>query len=100
MGPEFNFPVSEISPLWVPVERLPRAVEGVCVTEAATSYTRPGDNEDILEWSHPEDSPQTYVRHPEVPPHVPGGLGKVLVSEAAADLDHGDPVTLFGEPEG
>ena len=100
VGGQLALPVAEPAPLGVLEERRPGPVQRVGVSQAATPDPGAGDDEEILEGRHPEDSAEPEAGHPEVAAEVPGRLGEVLVPVAAAALEDGDPVALLGEPQG
>jgi hypothetical protein len=82
------------------VEGVAGAVERVRVAQAAAADPTSGRDEDVLEERQPQDPAEPGCGCPEVPARFPGGLGEVLVVEAAAALEHADVVALLGEPQG
>src|SRR5699024_7056513 len=92
---ELGVPVRDVRPLRVLEERGPRLVEGVRVVERAAAHTRAGQDHDVPEQVHALEPEQSQLGRPDVPVQPPRGPGEILVLEAAARLDNGDPVALL-----
>src|SRR5262249_9328980 len=95
---ELAFPVAKLSPLRIPEEGWAGAVERVGVAETATADAAAGDDEDVFEEGHPHHSAEAEAGQPEVAARVRRVRSReVLAAAAAAALENGDLVALFGQ---
>ncbi len=99
MRGELALPVRELRPLAILEERPAAAVERIRVPERTAADPAAGGDEHVLEHRQAQDALQSQLRHPVVAPELPRRLREVLVLEAPATFEHGDPVSLLGEPQ-
>ena len=92
-------PVGDPAPLPVLEEGGGRHVEGVGVVERAAADSRAGQHQHIAQDVDALDAVEAERRGPQVVAQVPGVLGQFVAGEAAARLQHADPVALLGQPQ-
>jgi hypothetical protein len=92
-------PVGDVRPLLVGEERLRRHVQRVGVVERTAADAGPGQDQHVAQRVDALDSIAAQLRRPQEFAEIPGGLGEVLVGEAAAGLQHTYAVALFRQPQ-
>src|SRR5690606_28238642 len=93
------FPVGDVRPLRVLVERLERPVERVGVVQGAAADTGTGQDEAVAQQVDPLYAVAAQLRSPQEVPQIPGGLGEFVIGKPPSRLEHRDAVSLFGQPE-
>ena len=96
---QLGAPVGDVRPLPVVEERLGWHVERVGVVQRSTADAGAGQDHHVAQQVDALDAVAAELGRPQELAQVPGGLGEVLVGEAAAGLEHADAVALFGQPQ-
>ncbi len=92
-------PVGDVRPLLVFEERLRWHVQGVGVVQRTAADPSAGQDHHVAQRVDALDAIATELRRPQELAQVPGGLGELLVGEAAAGLQHAHAVALFRQPQ-
>ncbi len=96
---QLGAPVGDVRPLPVVEERIRWHIKRVGVVQRATADAGTRQNHAVLQQVDALDAVAAQVGRPQELAQIPGGLGEILVGEAAAGLEHPDAVTLLGQPE-
>ena len=92
-------PVGDVRPLLVFEERLRRHVQRIGVVQRTAAHSGTGQNHHVAQRMDPLDAVAPELRRPQELAQVPGGLGELLVGEAAAGLQHAYAIALFRQPQ-
>ena len=96
---QLGAPVGDVRPLRVVEERLRRHVQRVGVVQRAAADARAGQDHHVAQQVDALDAVHAELRRPQELAQVPGGLGELVVGEAATGLEHADAVALLGQPQ-
>jgi hypothetical protein len=96
---QLGAPIGDVRPLPVGEERLRRHVERIGVVQRSAADAGAGQNHHVAQQMDALDAVHAELGRPQELAQIPGGLGEILVGEAAAGLEHADAVALLGQPQ-